>query len=124
MKNIIRWILTPIAFPAGLILGHCFGLLNALLPVGYVGLFFLWLICGACSAAGSIMLPVLVAPSKKLTVGNIAFWCQVVTFIASIGCTIYLAEITGKELFKYIVSMIGCAAGAIYCKVTMKDFID
>ena len=88
MKNIIRWILTPIAFPAGLILGHCFGLLNALLPVGYVGLFFLWLICGACSAAGSIMLPVLVAPSKKLTVGNIAFCCQVVTIIASIGCTI------------------------------------
>lgn len=124
MKNIILWILTPIAFPAGLILGHWLGLLNALLPVSYVGLFFLWLICGACSAAGSIMLPILVAPSKKLTVGNIAFWCQVVTFIASIGCTIYLAEITGKELFKYIVSMIGCAAGAIYCKVTMKDFID
>jgi len=122
MKKVLRWIATPLAFPIGLVLGHWFGLLNALFPISYIGLFFLWLICGACSAIGSIMLPVWVAPSHKHNVGIVAFWCQVVVFIGSIGSTIYLSEIAGKELFEYIVSMIGCVAGAIYCKVNMEEF--
>lgn len=122
MKKVLRWIATPLAFPIGLVLGHCFGLLNALFPISYIGLFFLWLICGACSAIGSIMFPVWVAPSHKYNVGIVAFWCQVIVFIGSIGSTIYLSEIAGKELFEYIVSMIGCAAGAIYCKVNMEEF--
>ena len=122
MKKVLRWIATPLAFPIGLVLGHCFGLLNALLPISYIGLFFFWLICGACSAIGSIMLPVWVAPSHKYNVGIIAFWCQVIVFIASIVLTIVQSRIAGMELFEYIVSMIGCVAGAIYCKVNMDDF--
>lgn len=122
MKKLLRWILTPLAFPVGMVLGHLFGLLNSLFPLGYVGSVLLWFICGSCSAIGSIQLPIWVAPSHKHVVGNIAFWCQIIVFITSIILTIILSSITGKELFKYIVSMIGCAAGTIYCKVNMEDF--
>lgn len=102
-----------------MILGHLFGLMNAMMPMGVIGKVLIWIVCGAGSAIGSILLPMLVAPSHKKTVGIISFWCQVVVFIVSIVCTIILSTIQGQELLKYVISMIGCAGGIVYSKQNM-----
>lgn len=122
MKNVIRWILTPLAFPAGMILGHLFGLINASTPVGVVRMALVGLVCGAASAMGSILLPILIAPSNKRKVGIIAFWCQVVISILSIACAIALYTIqfyTTQELLEYAITMIGCVGGIVHSRRTL-----
>lgn len=121
LSNVLRWIAVPLMFPIGMILGHCFGMLNALFPHSYIGLFFFWIICGACTSFGCILLPACVAPNHKIKVAKIALILQAIFIVASIVIAFASRIYEGKELAEYIISMVGTIVGAIWCKCNIED---
>ena len=121
LLNALRWIAVPFMFPIGMFSGHWFGMLNALFPYSYIGLFFFWIICGACTSFGCILLPACVAPNHKIKVAKIALILQAIFIVASIVIAFASRIYEGKELAEYIVSMVGTIAGAIWCKCNIED---
>lgn len=119
--KILRWIAVPFMFPLGMILGHLSGLTNGVFVHSIIGEMVLEFICGALAAGGSIMLPALVAPTNKKSVANIAFYLQIVFLSISVAITIMQNLYSEKELFAYIVAIIGGVVGIIYSKKSIPE---
>lgn len=124
LSKAFRWIAVPFMFPIGMLLGHWFGMLNALFPYSYIGLFFFWIICGACTSFGCILLPACVAPNHKIKVAKIALILQAIFIVASMVIAFASRIYEGKELAEYIISMVGTIVGVIWCQFNIQEIFE
>lgn len=121
LEKALRWVAVPFMFPIGMLLGHLLGLMNGVFMKGVIGTIILYFICGVLTSVGCIFLPAYVAPAKRERVAKIALVLQVILIVASIVIAFVNKSYEGKELTKYVVSMIGTLAGAVWCKMNIKD---